>query len=120
MFGVENTGRLKGVEAFDGNFLNRDDVARVVQGMDIMFYSVSGSATKGERSDAGRAHEHPGPASICFRAVEARVVTSTTHRAAARSGDQTRKATRTTVRFRYRPTASAEAHHRELHAFLRA
>lgn len=41
MFGSGEHWKAEGVEAFDGNFLNRDDVARAVQGMDIVVHMLS-------------------------------------------------------------------------------
>ncbi|AKU65237.1 UDP-glucose 4-epimerase [Schaalia meyeri] len=41
MFGNGTHWSARGVEAFDGNFLNRDDVSRAVCGMDIVVHMLS-------------------------------------------------------------------------------
>ena len=41
MFGNGEHWKALGVEAFDGNFLNNDDIARAVSGMDVVVHMLS-------------------------------------------------------------------------------
>ncbi len=97
------------VEAFDGNFLNRDDVARAVQGMDIVIFCHDRIPRRRRTIDAERAHEHRGSIDL-FRASRPGVsrLLRIERRHDLRRPRQGNTA-RTTVRFRYRPTASANS-----------
>ena len=93
---AENTGRLKESRPFDGNFLNRDDVARAVQGMDIVVHMLStdGSRDGGERSDAGLRTNIQGSIDLFRACVEAGVSHVYYASSGARStATKTRKAT---------------------------